>query len=186
MIIDDNCTGTKGGIMKILMAYSSVTGNTKKLCEGVYAGIEERYDIDICTVREVLSGGKYNFDDYEVIMVGFWTDKGTANKEARKLIKSLRSKKVILLGTLGAAPDSEHGCKVINETLRLIPDGNEHKAVYICRGKVAEKLIKRIKLLPLPKSIKDKMYESSINSRETNEEDIRKGVEFVLREISKF
>ncbi len=160
--------------MKTLIAYSSVTGNTKKLCEGVYNNLKEDLDITISTVKEMPSA-----EDFDTVIIGFWVDKGTANKEAKKVIKNIKNKKVILLGTLGAAPDSPHGQKVLKNVAELPDSSNEYLGAFICRGKVDEKLTNRIKFLPLPKKIKDQMYESSINSRETNEDDIANGTAFV-------
>ncbi len=165
--------------MKILMAYSSVTGNTKKLCTGVYENIKSDYEVEVCTVKEAK---EKDMAAYELIMVGFWVDKGTANKEARKFINKIENKKVILLGTLGAAPDSEHGHKVMKNMASLTGETVEYLGGFLARGKVDEKLTNRIKFLPLPKNLKDQMYESSINSRPTNEEDIEKATGFV-REI---
>lgn len=166
--------------MKILLAYSSLTGNTKKLCDGVYDGLKHKYDIDICKVKEVS-----DISGYDTIMAGYWVDKGTANKEAKKFIKGIKNKKVVLLGTLGAAPDSEHGMKVMKNVAKLVDESNEYYNSFLCRGKVSEKLTKRVKFLPLPKSIRDQMYEASINSHEPREQDIKNAINFVDNILSK-
>ncbi len=160
--------------MKILIAYSSLTGNTKTLCEGVYNKLKEHHNVELKTVKEVS-----NIDDYDMIMPGFWADKGTANKECRKFIEKIRNKKVLLLGTLGAAPESLHGDKVREKSSQLVDSTNEFLGVFIARGKVSEKLINRIKFLPLTKKIREEMYEASINSRETNEDDVNNALEFI-------
>ncbi len=160
--------------MNILLAYSSLTGNTEYYCKEAIKDIKEEYNIDVLTVKETK-----NYDDYDLIIVGFWVDKGTANKEAKKFIQKIKNKKVALLGTLGAAPDSEHGLKVVKNVGELVDPSNEYLGVRLARGKVAEKLIKRIKILPLPRKIKDQMYEASIHSREPNAEEIREANNFV-------
>ncbi len=154
-----------------------MTGNTKKLCEAVYNNLKNEHDIDISTVKDMPST-----DEYDLVVIGFWVDKGTANKEAKKQIKQIQNKPIALLGTLGADPKGEHGQKVIEKVKTLPHTSAEYKGVFLCRGKVAEKLTKRIPLLPLPRAIKDKMYESSIQSREPNEEDFQNGTDF-LRSI---
>ncbi len=166
--------------MKIVIAYSSKTGNTKKLCTGVYDRLKERYDVDITTVKELGS-----LDNYDIIIPGFWVDKGTANREAKKFITKIRNKKVALLGTLGASPDSEHGDKVRVNIEKLIDSSNEYLGVFLSRGKVNEKLIKRIKFLPLSSEIRQKMYDSSVSSREPNEEDMENGTNFLCEKIEK-
>ncbi len=160
--------------MKVLMAYSSRTGNTEKLCKGVAKAIGEQVDIDLMTVKEITS-----FDHYDVIIIGFWVDKGSANKEAKKQIVKLKNKRVLLLGTIGAAPDSEHGQKVYKNVTQLVDDSNDYLGAFLARGKVDPKLAKSIKFLPLPSGIKKQMEEASTGSRETNEQDIANAVEFV-------
>ncbi len=160
--------------MKILVAYSSKTGNTKKVCTGVYDALKDEFDIDIKTVKEVKS-----YDEYDVIVPGFWVDKGTANREARKFIEKIRNKKVVLVGTLGADPDSYHGDKSKANVSELVDASNDYKGVFLSRGKVNEKLIHAIKFLPLSSDIRQQMYDSSISSREPNEQDLKNAADFV-------
>ncbi len=166
--------------MKVLLAYSSKTGNTKKLCSGVYENLKGEFDIDFMTVKEVKAVESYDF-----VIVGYWVDKGTANKEAKKMIKSLKNKKVALLGTLGAAPDSEHGHKTIGKVNDLVDSSNEYFGISLSRGKVTEKLTNAIKFLPLPKTIREQMYEASIHSHEPREEDIARATEFIKSSLEK-
>ncbi len=168
--------------MKILIAYSSLTGNTKFLCEGVYDGIKDKYDVEICTVKEAK---KMDLSSFDTMMVGYWVDKGTANKEAMKFIKTLANKRVVFLATLGAAPDSEHGQKVTSRMPELVDESSEFLGGFLARGKVDEKLIKRLKFLPLPKKIRDQMYDASIHSRPTNEEDVANAIAYVEGILSK-
>ncbi len=160
--------------MKVLLAYSSRTGNTERLCKGVHQALGEQYDIALMKVSEVK-----NYDDYDVVMIGFWVDRGTANKEAKKQIEKLRDKRVILLGTIGAAPDSEHGQKVVKNVAQLVDASNQYLGVFLARGLVDPKLAGKIKFLPLPSGIKRQMEEASAGSRATNEQDIANAVEFV-------
>ncbi len=160
--------------MKALLAYSSRTGNTEKLCKGVAEAIGEQVDVDLMTVKEITS-----FDNYDVIIIGFWVDKGSANREAKKQITKLKNKRVLLLGTIGAAPDSEHGQKVFKTVNKLVDPSNDYLGVFLARGKVDPKLASRIKFLPLPSGIKKQMEEASATSRATNEQDIANAVEFV-------
>lgn len=160
--------------MKILIAYSSMTGNTKTLCEGVYNALKEHHDVVISDVKNAP-----DYKDFDFIIPGFWADRGTANKEARKFIEDIREKYVLLLGTLGADPSSEHGDHVRENTEALVDSSNKFLGVFIARGKVSEKLIKRLKFLPVPKHVREQMYEASINSRETNEEDVKNAIDFI-------
>ncbi len=160
--------------MKILIAYSSKTGNTKKVCDYVYEQLKEKWDITLTTVGEA-----EETDSYDLVVVGYWVDKGTANREAKKFIGKIKDQKVVLLATLGAAPDGEHGRKVVKNAGKLVHPSSEYLGISLARGKVDPQLIKNIKFLPLPSKIKDQMYESSINSREPNEEELNNAVQFI-------
>ncbi|MDO4772267.1 MAG: flavodoxin family protein [Bacillota bacterium] len=162
--------------MKVLIAYSSKTGNTEYFCNEVYKNIKDDCEqIDIAKLKDV-SG----YEDYDMVVAGFWVDRTTANAEAMKFIKKIHGKKVALLGTLGASPDSEHAAKVRENVKELVHESNEYLGVRLARGKVDEKMIKRIKLIPfVPKKIKDQMYETSIHSREPNAEEIAEATAFM-------
>ncbi len=160
--------------MKILMAYSSMTGNTKYFCTEVYKNLKDKYDIDLMELKDVNS-----YDGYDLLIMGFWIDRATANKEAKKFIRKIKHKKIAFLATLGASPDSEHADRVRRTVVELVDGSSEYLGISLARGKVAEKLLKRIKFLPLPKKIKDQMYDSSVNSREPNQEEIDQATTFI-------
>ncbi len=164
--------------MKALITYSSKTGNTKKLIEEAHKLIGSDYKVDVTTIKEA-----NGYDEYDLIIPAFWIDKGTANSEAKKFIKKIKNKNVIFLATLGASPDSSHADDVRNKVPELLDESNNYMGIFLARGKVDEKLIKKIKLLPLPKNLKDEMYEASINSREPNEEEFKGTAEFIKNTI---
>lgn len=64
--------------MNILVTYSSKTGNTKKLVEGIYKNLSKvcQLNMKIKQINEVKS-----IEDYDAILIGYWVDKGGPNKE---------------------------------------------------------------------------------------------------------
>lgn len=160
--------------MKILIVYSSRTGNTKKLAGGLYDILKDSYDIILKNIKD-----KPDFENYDIIIPAFWVDKGTADGLSKKFIKHLKDKKIIYIGTIGANPDSEHGQKVTENLPKLLHTSNTHLGTFLANGLVDPKLTARIKFIPLPKKIKDQMYEASVNSRATNDEDIANCTEYV-------
>ena len=86
--------------MKILVTYSSKTGNTKKLAEGIYEGLGEM-EKEILPMSEVKS-----LDAYDTVLAGYWVDKGGANEEAAAFLKEISGKKVGVFATLAFWPDS--------------------------------------------------------------------------------
>ncbi len=159
---------------RILMAYSSSTGNTKYFCEEVYKNLKDKYNIEIMELKDVKS-----FEDYDLLVLGFWIDRATANKAAKKVITKIKGKKIAFLATLGASPDSEHADRVRTTVVELVDESSEYLGISLARGKVSEKLLKRIKFLPLPKKVRDQMYDASVNSREPNQEEIDAASKFI-------
>lgn len=130
--------------MKTLITYSSQTGNTKKLAEGIYKHINKnnKFDLDIMPISEV-----ENIKEYEVILIGYWVDKGGPNKEAALFMEKISNKKIGIFATLGAYPDSRHAFESLVAGEDLIKENNEVIGKYICQGSVSPKLINYFKTL---------------------------------------
>ena len=128
-------------MMKLLITYSSKTGNTKKLAEGIWEGFKE--EATICPISEVES-----IEAYDAILVGYWVDKGGPNEEAANFLKTIKGKKVGIFATLGAYPDSEHAWKSLVNGENLVKENNEVVGKYICQGPVDPRLLERFKALP--------------------------------------
>lgn len=127
--------------MKALVVYSSKTGNTKKVAEAI---------------MEVLPEGSRIFpveeppppESYDLVVLGFWVDKGNADKKMLEYMKKVRGKKVALLATLGAHPASPHGARVMERVRGLVEEENEYVGGFICQGKIAPELTERAKKHP--------------------------------------
>lgn len=123
--------------MKILIAYSTLTGNTKKVCE---AASKAFLNVEVKDISEVISL------EYDLIVVGTWIDKGTADTKALKFIETIKNKKTAFIFTLGAYPDSQHAMDCIERITKLFTDnGNEVMGHYHCQGAVDPKLIEMMK-----------------------------------------
>lgn len=128
--------------MKKAIIYSSLTGNTKKVAEKIWEVSDKM--MEIFNVQDVTS-----IDSYEEIILGFWVDRGTADKKMLNLIERIKDKKVSFFATLGAYPDSDHAKKVImNVTELLEKNNNKVDKTFICQGKVSDSLKERMKTLP--------------------------------------
>ncbi|MDP0506625.1 MAG: flavodoxin family protein [Fusobacterium sp. JB019] len=123
--------------MKTLVAYSTKTGNTKKVAEAINEVIDG---------SEIKNIDDINNLDYDLVIVGAWIDKGTANKEAIDFIEKLENKKVAFFFTLGAYPDSDHAKDCVKRIEELfIKNNNEVIGHYLCQGAVDPKLIEFMK-----------------------------------------
>ncbi|MGF6905997.1 flavodoxin family protein [Fusobacterium sp. PH5-44] len=123
--------------MKTLIAYSTLTGNTRKVAQEVEKAIADSELSDISDVRNL---------DYDLIIVGTWIDKGTADKKALDFIKTLNNKKVAFFFTLGANPDSDH-CKKCSENITNLFLENNNNVIghYSCQGAIDPKLIEQMR-----------------------------------------
>lgn len=115
--------------MKVLITYASITGNTKKLAEGIYKGLEIK-DKEILELKSVKS-----FDSYDLIILGYWAYRGTCSKDVLRIIKDINNKNLFLFATLAFYPDSQHAYNVLNSVTELLENqGNNVLSRYICTG----------------------------------------------------
>ncbi|MBQ3437863.1 MAG: flavodoxin [Fusobacterium sp.] len=130
--------------MKILIIYSSLTGNTKKVCEKAFEYLNcEKEIINLEDLEKV------NLYDYENIIIGTWIDKATAEAKTRKFLKSLKNKNLYFIGTLAASLDSEHAKKCYNNLTKLCSKDNKFIDGVLARGRVSEELQDKFTKFPL-------------------------------------
>lgn len=155
--------------MRLLITYSSRTGNTQKLAEGIYNcmyGIET----DIKAISEVKE-----IDKYTHILVGYWVDSGKPNTEAAEFMSTLRNKKVGIFATLGTYPDSNDAWTSIVKGEDMIKNDNIVIGKYICQGAIDAEVLDTFKPFKSTneeylKQVKLKQYE--ISKLHPNEADI--------------
>jgi len=122
--------------MKILIVYSSRTGNTKKVAETIFDILPETKEL--FNVEDAPSPDLYDF-----IAVGFWVNRGMADEKAQKYMKRIKGKKVGVFATLGAYPNSSHARKVLNWA-REILDDNDVLGEFICQGKIDSNILDKM------------------------------------------
>lgn len=123
--------------MKTLVTYSSKTGNTKKIASVISETIDNSILKEIDEVENL---------DYDLIIVGTWIDKGTADNKALKFIETIKNKKVAFFFTLGAYPHSQHAidCEK-NITELFTKNNNEVIKTFFCQGAIDPQLIEFMK-----------------------------------------
>ena len=166
--------------MKILVTYSSKTGNTKKLAEGIFKGLKD-YDTEIMSMEDVKELVAYDY-----VLVGFWVDKGAPNDEAKEFMEKIENKKVGIFGTLAFWPDSRHGFESLMAGEELVKEKNHVIGRFICQGKVNEEILKKFENLPkdnphYPTPEKRKRHKISANH--PSEADIACAVEMFAERI---
>ena len=88
--------------MKTIVLYSTRTGNTKKVAEAIAEALPA--GTPCLSVKEAPA----DIDSYDCVFLGFWVDRGTADKDSQDMLKQVTNKHVAIFATLGADPKSEH------------------------------------------------------------------------------
>jgi flavodoxin len=126
--------------MKVLLTYSSRTGNTEKVARA----IQEVLPAD--TAFRPISNAPPP-EEFDMVVVGFWIDKGKPNQEALDYISTIKNKKTAFFCTMGAQPNAPHGQKYIEEARTLFQE-NQLVGEFACQGKIDEELIETFKTFP--------------------------------------
>ncbi len=128
--------------MKILLSYSSLTGNTEKVANHI-----KSLNDDIELVK--LESDTPVENDYDIYIVGGWIDKGTFDKKALEYAKKLKNKNIAFFFTLGAFPTSKHAVDCANN-IRTVFEENDNEVLNysFCQGPVSEKLRKMMTSFP--------------------------------------
>ncbi|GAA6391414.1 flavodoxin family protein [Megasphaera sp.] len=121
--------------MKTIVLYSSRTGNTKKVAQAVAGALPA--GTPCLPVAEAPS----DIEAYDLVFLGYWVDRGTANAEAKQFLEGLRPHHVALFATLGADPKSAHAQQSLDEGARILPEGTDVVGTFICQGAVDPKII---------------------------------------------
>ena len=118
--------------MKILLVYSSRTGNTKKVAEA----IGEELGITPVPVEEMPDAA-----GCDLVLAGFWVDRGTADAKMKAYLEGLQGTRIAMFATLGAGPATEHAQHCLESAVALPPAGNEVVGQFICQGKIDETVL---------------------------------------------
>jgi hypothetical protein len=127
---------------KGLIVYSSKTGNTKKVAEGILKALQEKnLDVRIAAVEENPPPEDWN-------LVGFWLDKGDMDAGAAAYVDGLKGRTVGLFGTLGAPRDSAHARTCAQKAEARAAANNTCLGSFLVQGKIDPALIESFKKLP--------------------------------------
>ena len=83
--------------------------------------------------------------------MGFWTDKGTADKACLELLRKLRNKKIFLFGTAGFGGSEAYYQKILTNVHAAIDGSNTVAGEYMCQGKMPQSVRDRyVKMKEMP------------------------------------
>ena len=155
--------------MNSLVVFSSLTGNTEKIARAIYDSM--KFKKDIVSINE-----DFKLEQYDLIAIGYWVNKGTCDEKVEEIISSIHNKKIILFGTLGAKDSGNYYEKIKDRVEGLINKDNEIIGHFLCQGKINERLTERYKEILKKNSTDEHIIEQLKNheeaSKHPNNEDI--------------
>jgi flavodoxin len=121
--------------MKTLVTYYSESGNTEKVAKAIYEGLEAAEN-EIAKISD-----EKNFDDYDVIFIGFPVHGSSVPPKTEKCLKRIPEGKMLaLFGTHGSYRGGPLAISAFHYAITLAP-----KAIIIgtfgCRGEVKASLL---------------------------------------------
>ncbi|MEM6602342.1 MAG: flavodoxin family protein, partial [Verrucomicrobiota bacterium] len=128
--------------MKILVTYSSQTGNTRRLAEAIAAGLSG--EVTLCPVKEspATSG-------YDQLLHGFWVTTAGADELSLEYLAGIREREISLFGTMGANPETAYGRSIASRLKNhLKRNQNTIGNWFLCKGEIDPALIAWMKTLP--------------------------------------
>lgn len=140
--------------MKTIIAYSSITGNTKKVAEAIASAIPN------ATLLSITDKNLYKIisqKDYSLFFIGFYVDKGMPDPKVISLLKKqneilkldnenkamnvITEKRIALFSTLGGDPQSDSAKKCMDYAKQLIGESYVIDPYLIIRGKISSALL---------------------------------------------
>ncbi|HPW68816.1 MAG: flavodoxin family protein [Desulfomonilia bacterium] len=120
--------------MKILVAYYTKTGNTKKVAEGIYQALDKN-DKELKTMKEV-----EDTEGYDLIFCGFPVHAHSVPVSAQNFLKKIPpSAKVALFSTHGSQREGQMPKEAIHNAIGLVK--GEVLGSFTCRGEVEQEII---------------------------------------------
>ena len=117
--------------MRVLVTYFSQTGNTEKVAEAIFNGIEGEKEIRPMSEVESLDG-------YDLAFVGFPMHGGQPAGEAKAFLEQNSNGRRLALFTTHAAPEDWPGIAEAKHACKAAAAGADVVGMFDCRGELSE------------------------------------------------
>lgn len=125
--------------MKVQVFYSSLSGCTEKVAKAIYDNLEtSNKTINNINDDNIIIDG-------DIILLGYWVDKGGPNEKMKEFMKSVSGKAVGIFCTLAYYADSVHGVQSLQTGIDELKNNNTIIGSYVCNGALSEKLIEKFR-----------------------------------------
>ena len=116
--------------------FNSKTGNTRKLADAIHEALPQ----ENCDLFGAVEG---DVPASETLYIGFWTDKGSADKATAELLAKLKNRKIFLFGTAGFGGSEEYFTNILDNVKKLINESNTVVGEYMCQGRMPQSVRER-------------------------------------------
>ena len=116
--------------MKLVIIYSSNTGNTEKIANTIKATLENKGEIIY------FGGPTENVPQADVYFIGSWTDKGGATNQIKNTLSKMKNCKIAYFGTAGFKEDEAYYKKIFENISEDIDATNNILGYFFCQGKM--------------------------------------------------
>jgi flavodoxin len=128
--------------MRVLVAYMSKTGNTKRVAEAISEGISDAKD-----VKPISAVG--NLDGYDIAFLGFPVLRGGPDKKSKEILEKLCVKdKNVALFITHASPEDSHELPQTLDKFRRAARGAKLVDMFDCQGELANGVRLVMSILP--------------------------------------
>lgn len=121
--------------MKIEIIYTSLSGCTRDLAVGIAQGLDnhEVALYDLAQGQPPLKG--------DVLLLGYWVDKGGPDPTMSQLLSSLEGRTVGLFCTLAYFSDTAHAQQALANGVKLVEERNAVIGGYVAQGSMSQQMM---------------------------------------------
>ena len=115
--------------MKVVIAYDSATGNTAYLAKA----LKEAFPQAVCAPV-----GEADWSEADLVLLGFWTDKGNCSAKVKERLGELAGKQVFLFGTAGFGASEAYFEQIVRRIQGEMPGSCSLAGWFMCAGQMPE------------------------------------------------
>ncbi|MDO4616272.1 MAG: flavodoxin family protein [Lachnospiraceae bacterium] len=139
--------------MTILIFYSSLTGNTKKLASHLAETLQaEDHTVQFYDTKAFLAERKHNpettLPQADLILICFWCRRSSMDNLSLQLLSLYQGQQIAAAGTIGGDVKGPYGERVRNNAVSAIEEHNTCRGVFVCQGKIDEARTEARRRLP--------------------------------------
>jgi flavodoxin I len=161
--------------MKVLVTYYSDTGNTEKVAQAIYEGIQKA-EKEILPIQEM-----GNVEEYDLIFCGFPVHASSVPQKVEPFLKTIpQGKKVAIFATHGSLRKGQLATTAFDCAVSLL---SKAKAIgtFGCRGKVKPDLLKVLAKQPEHRAWAEEAQGAAAHPDEADLEDARDFAKKILK-----